>query len=261
MTRLSVRDLTVRYGARVALDAVSLDAAPGETVAVVGASGSGKSSLALAVMGLLDRHAAQQGTITIDGREVTTLDAAASRALNGRTRAMVFQDAGAALDPRIPIGAQIAEVAIAHGETSATTALARAVAMLDALGFADAATRADAYPHELSGGQRQRVLLAMALLLDPPLLIADEPTSALDVLVQQQVLATIVQRQRVTGMAVVLISHDLGAVAAVAQQIVVLHEGRVVESGPAREVLAAPQHGATRALRDAVLRVPARVSA
>jgi ABC-type glutathione transport system ATPase component len=261
MTRLAIRDLTVRYGARVALDAVSLEVAAGETVAIVGASGSGKSSLALAVMDLLDRGAAWSGALTIDGVDVGTLAPAARRALNGRTRAMVFQDAGAALDPRLPIGAQIAEVAIAHGETSAPAALARAVAMLEALGIADAAARADAYPHELSGGQRQRVLLAMALLLDPPLLLADEPTSALDVLVQQQVLATIVGRQRTTGMAVVLISHDLGAVAAVAQRIVVLDHGRVVESGATRDVLAAPLHAATRALRDAAPRVHFRVSA
>jgi ABC-type glutathione transport system ATPase component len=230
---------------RFALDA-------GETVGVLGASGSGKTTLALALMGLLPPGCTASGAVHFDGHELLALPEGARRTLRARRIAIVFQEPLTALNPRQRVGAQVAEVARAHGERHAQRAHRLAVEMLDRTGLVDAEERARRLPHELSGGERQRILLAMALLLDPVLLIADEPTSALDVTVQAQVLQLLRAQQRERGMALLLVSHDLGVIASSCARTIVLHDGRVIEDAPTRQLLAAPAHPQSRALVDAV---------
>jgi len=224
----------------------------GETVGLLGASGSGKTSLALALLGLLPPALSARGRALFDGHDLIAMPDHVRRGLRGRRLSMVFQEPLTALNPRLRVGAQVAEVAHAHGERDARRAMRAAVDMLDRTGLHEADARARRYPHELSGGERQRVLLAMALLLDPALLIADEPTSALDVTVQAQVLQLLCAQQRERGMALVLVSHDLGVIATTCVRTLVVHDGRVVEDAPTRQLLAAPEHPQTRALVDAV---------
>ncbi|MBW7932294.1 MAG: ABC transporter ATP-binding protein [Gemmatimonadaceae bacterium] len=238
--------------ARAVLREVELTVRPGETVGLLGASGSGKTTLALAVLGLLPPSFDVRGTIQFEGHELRSASRGARRTLLGRRLAMVFQEPLTALNPRLRVGAQVAEVALAHGERDASRAHRAAVEMLTRVGLADADARARRFPHELSGGERQRVLVAMALLLDPALLIADEPTSALDVTVQAQVLTLLREQQRERGMSLVLISHDLGVIASTCERTVVLDGGRVVEDAPTLRLLRTPEHAATRALVDAV---------
>lgn len=249
---LAVDDLHVearRAGApRAILRGTSFAIDAGETVGLLGASGSGKTTLALALMGLLPPALTVRGRAAFDGADLIALDERTRRALRGRRIAMVFQEPLTALNPRQRVGAQVADVAHAHGERHAAKARADAEAMLDRVGFGDAGTRSQRYPHELSGGERQRVLLAMALLLNPALLIADEPTSALDVTVQAQVLSVLRAQQRERGMAMLLISHDLGVVATTCARTLVLHDGRVVEDAPTAALLRAPTHPHTQAL-------------
>ncbi|MDQ8155511.1 MAG: ABC transporter ATP-binding protein [Gemmatimonadota bacterium] len=225
---------------------------PGETVGVLGASGSGKTTLALALMGLLPRDFTATGAVHFDGHELLSLSEGARRSLRARRISIVFQEPLTALNPRQRIGAQVAEVARAHGERNATRAHRLAVEMLSRTGLDDADERAHRFPHEVSGGERQRALLAMALLLDPALLIADEPTSALDVTVQAQVLQLLRAQQRERGMALLLVSHDLGVIATTCARTIVLHEGHVIEDTPTRQLLAAPEQPQSRALVDAV---------
>jgi peptide/nickel transport system ATP-binding protein len=241
------------------LDDVSFDMAAGETVGLLGASGCGKTSLALALMGLLPSELTATGRIHFDGHQLLAASRGTRRNLRGRRLSMVFQEPLTALNPRQSVGAQVAEVARAHGERDARKAWREAVVMLERTGLADAERRAQRFPGELSGGERQRVLLAMALLLDPALLIAEEPTSALDVTVQAQVLTLLQAQQRERGMALILVSHDLGVIASVCARTLVLHEGRLVEDASTRQLLTAPDHPQTRALVDAVR--PARPSA
>jgi ABC-type glutathione transport system ATPase component len=225
---------------------------PGETVGLLGASGSGKTSLALAVLGLLPQALRARGAIHFDGHEMLSASRGARRTLRGRRVAMVFQEPLSALNPRMRIGAQVAEVALAHGERDPQRAARSAVDMLARTGLTDADERARRLPHELSGGERQRVLLAMAMLLEPALLIADEPTSSLDVTVQAQVLALLRTEQRQHGMALLLVSHDLGVIATSCERTLVLHDGRLVEDVPTRQLLEAPEHPQARALVAAV---------
>lgn len=237
---------------RPILRGVSFAVRPGETVGVLGASGSGKTSLALALLGLLPPSLAASGCVRFEGHELLAATRGARRALRGRRLSMVFQEPLTALNPRMRVGTQVAEVARAHGERDAQRAMRRAVEMLERVGLAEADARSRRFPHELSGGERQRVLLAMALLLDPALLIADEPTSALDVTVQAQVLRLLHAQQRERGMALLLVSHDLGVIATSCKRTIVLHDGLVVEDVPTRQLLTAPEHAQTRALVDAV---------
>ncbi len=224
----------------------------GETVGLLGASGSGKTSLALALLGLLPPALNVRGQVLFDGLDVVSASEGARRALRGRRLSMVFQEPLTALNPRLRVGAQVAEVACAHGERDAGRATRTAVDMLGRAGLPEPDERARRFPHELSGGERQRVLLAMALLLDPALLIADEPTSALDVEVQAQVLTLLRTQQRERGMALLLVSHDLGVIATTCARTMVLHDARVVEDAPTRQLLATPEHPQSRALVAAV---------
>lgn len=234
------------------LRGVSFAVQPGETVGVLGASGSGKTSLALALLGLLPPALTARGRVLFEGHELIAASRGARRALRGRRLSIVFQEPFTALNPRMRVGAQVAEMARAHGERDARRAMQGAVDMLGRVGLADADVRARRYPHELSGGERQRVLLAMALLLDPALLIADEPTSALDVTVQAQVLRLLQAQQRERGMALLLVSHDLHVIATSCERTIVLHDGLVVEDVATRQLLATPEHPQARALVDAV---------
>ena len=258
---LAITDLGVvwdhRRGPVPILDGVSLSIAPGETVALVGESGAGKSMLALAVMGLLpDGMRVTRGSITLDGDELVRTTTATIRQKRGGQMAMIFQDPQSSLHPAFRVGDQIAESLRTHG-TCATKAeaRARAVELLGLVGIPQADTRARDYPHQLSGGMRQRVMIAMAIANDPHLLIADEATTALDVTVQAQVLDVLRAAQQRTGAALLLVTHDLGVVAGIADRVVVLYAGRVVEEGAVPDVLAAPAHPYTLGLMRAVPRL------
>ncbi|KVD96250.1 microcin ABC transporter ATP-binding protein [Burkholderia stagnalis] len=260
---LSIERLTLALppGAerRDAVRDVSLTIAPGEVLCVVGASGSGKSLLAASIAGLLPhgvRHAG--GRIALRGRDLAQCSDAEWRNVRGRLVSMIFQEPLAALNPLMTVGAQVDEVLRVHrvlsgrGEGAARTA--RVTALLRDVGLPEPERLRHAYPDALSGGQRQRVLIAMALALEPALLIADEPTTALDVTTQSRILALISQASRVTRTGVLLITHDFGVVAQVADRVAVLRDGELVESGRAADVLRAPRHPYTRALLDAVPR-------
>ncbi|MFT4212711.1 MAG: ABC transporter ATP-binding protein [Microbacterium sp.] len=264
---LDVADLTVRVpSARrtdvdrpredlVLVDSVSLRVRAGERLALVGESGSGKSMTAKAVM-RLDPTVQLDGSIRLGGSEVVGADDRTLRALRGGVAAMVFQDPMTALNPVIPIGAQVAEPLIVRG-VPRRQARRRAVEMLDRLGVPDAARRARAYPSEFSGGMRQRVVIAAALIAGPRLLIADEPTTALDVRVQQQVLDLLEEQSEQLGLAVLLITHDLGIVAGLAHRVAVMRRGSIVETGEVDEIFARPRHPYTRGLLASVPRLDA----
>ncbi|HEV8410161.1 MAG TPA: ABC transporter ATP-binding protein, partial [Gemmatimonadaceae bacterium] len=231
----------------------------GETVALVGESGCGKTSVAYALMRVMAPGARIDASsrIEFDGADLLALDERAMRDLRGRKIAMIFQEPASALNPVMKVGAQVAEVALLHGEKSKGAAWSRAVAMLDRTGIADAPRRAHLYPHELSGGMRQRVLIAMALMMTPALIIADEPTSALDVTVQAQILDLLRDLQRETGMAVLLITHDFGVVAELCSRAMVMRAGKIVEDAPVDEIFHSPKHEYTAELLRAVPRLSA----
>jgi peptide/nickel transport system ATP-binding protein len=260
---LSVHDLVVTYdgdaGPVRAVDGVSFAVNAGETVALVGESGCGKTSVAYALMRVMAPGArvGASSRIEFDGADLLALNEHAMRDLRGRKIAMIFQEPASALNPVMKVGAQVAEVALLHGENSKNAAWNRAVAMLDRTGIADAPRRAHLYPHELSGGMRQRVLIAMALMMGPALVIADEPTSALDVTVQAQILDLLRDLQRETGMAVLLITHDFGVVAELCSRAMVMHAGKIVEDAPVDEIFHAPKHPYTAELLRAVPRLTA----
>ena len=236
-----------------AVDGVSFDLTAGKILCVVGESGSGKSMCAHALMGLLPNNiTAEAGEIMFDGRNLLTLDADAWLALRGRRIAMVFQEPMTALNPLMRIGDQIAEMFEAHDLLSPRDRKQKAIALLREVGLPDPERTVRAYPHQLSGGQRQRAMIAMALALEPAVLVADEPTTALDVTTQAQILKLIRDLQHSRNMAVMLITHDFGVVADIADRVVVLQHGRIVEQGAASDVLGHPQHPYTRALLAAV---------
>jgi oligopeptide/dipeptide ABC transporter ATP-binding protein len=245
---LEVSDLAVAFGGLRTVRGVSLAVEKGQTLAVVGESGSGKSVTSLAVMGLLPAQASVvDGSITLDGVNLLDLGQDELRRLRGEELAMIFQDPLSALNPSLTVGYQIAEMFRRRRGASRSTANQRAVQAMAEVGIPDAAARARSYPHEFSGGMRQRVMIAMALALEPRLLIADEPTTALDVTVQAQILRLLRERQR-AGLAMIIISHDLGVVARTAQSVVVMYAGQAVESGAVPEVYAAPAHPYTLGL-------------
>ena len=249
---LSVRDLHTVVGsgesALSVVRGVSFDLEAGEAVALVGESGSGKSMTALSVTDLLPADArVTSGSVSLAGRELTGLDERARRGVRGAEIAMIYQDPMTALNPLMRVGAQVVEGLEAHGMRGAD-ARARAVETLGEVGLPTPERLARAYPHELSGGQRQRVMIAMAVALKPKVLIADEPTTALDVTIQQQVLGLVDELRRATGMALIWITHDLGVVARVAERVLVMYAGRVVESGATRDLYRTPQHPYTAGL-------------
>ncbi|UPT86821.1 ABC transporter ATP-binding protein [Bradyrhizobium barranii subsp. apii] len=236
-----------------AVDGVSLDLRPGKIVCVVGESGSGKSMCAHALMGLLpDTVTVTTGEIQFEGRDLLKLDDDGWRDLRGRRLAMIFQEPMTALNPLMRIGDQMAEMFEAHGLLTPKERRAKALSLAREVGLPDPERIVRAYPHQLSGGQRQRAMIAMALALEPAVLVADEPTTALDVTTQAQILKLIRNLQRNRNMAVMFITHDFGVVADIADQVVVLRHGKVVEEGPAATIFNNPQHDYTKALLAAV---------
>jgi len=253
---LSVRDLRVRYGdGHEALKGVSFDLEPGRALGVVGESGSGKSTLALSLLRLHGAGAEVEGEILADGVDVLAASGEDLRRLRGGRIAMVFQDPLSSLDPYLRVSDQIAEVYRAHHPATRREARAKAVEVLDRVGIP--ARRARAYPHEFSGGMRQRALIAMALALEPRVLVADEPTTALDVTVQARLLDLLNELRAETGMALLLVSHDFGVVARAADEILVMRDGQAVEHGAAGAVLDDPAEPYTRELLAAVPRLDA----
>lgn len=249
---LSLRDLTVDFtvGARTvhAVRGVNLDVHRGEVVAIVGESGSGKSTVMLAVMGLLAANGTVGGQALLDGTDLLQLSPAALRAVRGRRVAMIFQDPMTSLNPVVSVGKQLAEAVLVHQQLSKKAAFARAKELLELVAIPHAAERLKNYPHELSGGMRQRVMIAMAMANDPDVLIADEPTTALDVTIQAQVLEVLDRLRRELDLAVVLVTHDLGVVAGVADSVHVMYAGNLVEEGDVRNVFYQPSHPYTRGL-------------
>ncbi|MFN3614651.1 MAG: ABC transporter ATP-binding protein [Rubrimonas sp.] len=257
MSALSIEGLSIALppGADrpFAIRDVSMTLTPGEVLCVVGESGSGKSMTANALMGLLPEGVTvAAGRAVFEGRDVLTLPDRTRRALRGKRIAMIFQEPMTALNPLMRIGDQIAEVFEAHGALTPAERRARAVGLCAEVGLPEPDRIVRAYPFQLSGGQRQRAMIAMALALEPAVLIADEPTTALDVTTQAQILRLVKDLQQRRGMAVMFITHDFGVVAEIADRVVVMRHGRIVEEGPARAVLAAPAHDYTRALIAAI---------
>lgn len=251
---LRVEGLTtelVLAGGRVrAVDDLTFSILPGETLGVVGESGCGKSMMALSLLGIAPNPPAivSGGTAFFDGIDLLSLEPAALRRMRGNRIAMIFQEPMTALNPLMPIGKQIAEVCRQHLGHSRRQANARAVELLERVRMPDPASRSRDYPHQLSGGMRQRAMIAMALACDPILLIADEPTTALDVTIQAQVLELIDELQENTGMAVLLITHDLGVIAEVADRVLVMYAGRKVEEAPVAKLFSHPVHPYTKGL-------------
>ncbi|MFG2682307.1 ABC transporter ATP-binding protein [Streptomyces sp. NPDC048392] len=244
---LSVRDLKVHFstegGVVKAVDGLSFDLERGKTLGIVGESGSGKSVTNLAVLGLHDRRrTAIDGSITLDGQELTDAGEKQLEKLRGKKMAMIFQDALTALSPYYTVGRQIAEPFMKHNGASKKDARVRAIDLLQKVGIPHPKQRVDDYPHQFSGGMRQRAMIAMALSCNPDLLIADEPTTALDVTVQAQILDLLKDLQQEFGSAIIMITHDLGVVGNMADDIMVMYAGRAVERGTVREVLKTPQH-------------------
>ncbi|MEV1118205.1 ABC transporter ATP-binding protein [Actinosynnema sp. NPDC049800] len=259
---LRVRGLTVSFDRVPAVDAIDFSVPTGGALGVVGESGSGKSMASLAVMGLLPPEASRSGSISFGGQELTELSERGMRAVRGNRIAMVFQDPLSSLNPYYTVGAQIAEAYRAHRPgVSRRAARAAAVEAMERVHIREAGRRVDDYPHQFSGGMRQRVMIAMALSAEPELIIADEPTTALDVTVQAQILDLLTEVRRDTGAALVLVTHDLAVVSEVADELVVMRGGQVVETGTAEQVFSDPRHPYTRALLDAVPRIDGRTDA
>jgi peptide/nickel transport system ATP-binding protein len=258
---LSVSDLGVSFatesGLLPAVAGVSFELAPGEVLAIVGESGSGKSVTAQTLLGLTrSPNARIEGSVKLDGQELTSASDAELQKVRGARIAMVFQDPMTSLNPVYRIGDQIAEAVRAHRpKMSDGEARSLAVEMLDSVGISDSERRVDAYPHEFSGGMRQRAMIAMALALEPDVLIADEPTTALDVTIQAQILRLLERLNRERNLATILITHDLGVVAEVADRVLVMYAGRVVEQGTLEQIFYDPQHPYTWGLLGSLTRL------
>jgi peptide/nickel transport system ATP-binding protein len=259
-TMLDVRDLHVRFptddGVVKAVDGVSFRLERGKTLGIVGESGSGKSVTSLAIMGLHEHsRAAISGEIWLDGEELISAGRNRVRALRGSKMAMIFQDPLSALHPYFTVGAQLSEAYLTHNRVPKRAARQHSIDMLNRVGIPQPAARVDDYPHQFSGGMRQRAMIAMALCCDPELLIADEPTTALDVTVQAQILDLISDLQQEYGSAVVIITHDLGVVAELADDILVMYSGRVSEYGSAEDIFWRPGHPYTWGLLTSMPRI------
>jgi oligopeptide transport system ATP-binding protein len=261
---LEVDDLHVEFRTRSgvvnAVNGISYAVNHGETLAILGESGSGKSVSAQAIMGILDVPPAviTGGGIRFQGRDMLTMDAEDQRQIRGPGIAMIFQDALSALNPVYSVGFQIGEMFRVHRGTSRKEAKQHAVELMDRVRIPAAARRVNDYPHQFSGGMRQRVMIAMALALDPRILIADEPTTALDVTVQAQVMDLLKDLQRDTGMGLVLITHDLGVVNEVADRVAVMYAGKIVETGTVDDVFTRPAHPYTLGLMNSIPQVEAK---
>lgn len=254
---LEVSDLRVSYGSASrpihVVNDVSFAVGRGEALGIVGESGCGKSQTMLAVLGLLPSSGRiSAGKVTFEGQDLASLSTRQFRGLRGKGLALISQDALSALNPSMTIGTQMAEPMVHYDGMSRKAARDRCVELLDLVGIPGAAARLGAYPHELSGGMRQRVLIATAISGNPKVLIADEPTTALDVTIQAQILRLIDRLRRDLGMALVIITHDLGVVAGVADQVAVMYAGRVVEAGSTDAIFSEPRHPYTRALLEAI---------
>jgi peptide/nickel transport system ATP-binding protein len=243
-------ELSVGHGVIKAVDGMSFALERGETLAIVGESGCGKSMTALSLMRLVPEPPGKivGGSVKLDGRDLLQVDEAAMRAVRGNDISMIFQEPMTSLNPVLSIGRQIAETLTLHQGLDRTAALARAVDMLRLVHIPEARRRIGEYPHQLSGGMRQRVMIAMALACNPKLLIADEPTTALDVTIQAQILDLMRELKQKIDAAIVLITHDLGVVAEMAQRVVVMYAGRKAEEAPVRELFRRPLHPYTKGL-------------
>jgi peptide/nickel transport system ATP-binding protein len=250
MALLSVRSISVSIGRLAPLDGISFDIDRGEIVGVVGESGSGKSLTAMSVMGLLPLIGGKviSGSVHFDGVDLLALPEAQYRALRGKRIALISQNPMTSLDPIIRIGAQIDQVLQLHLGLTAEASKARSIELMHQLRIPDAATIYGNYPHQLSGGMKQRIVIAMALAADPDLIIADEPTTALDVTIQAQIIQIMVELVRERGLALMLITHDMGVVAQACDRVVVLYAGRVAEANGVEAIFADPQHPYTREL-------------
>ena len=263
---LEVRDLRVSFPAadtRVfAVDGVSFTLARGEMLAVVGESGCGKSLTSLSLLRLVPHPGRIEpgAVIRLDGQDVMTLDEAGLRGIRGRRIGMIFQDPMTSLNPVFTVAEQIGESVRAHRKASRTESRARALDLLREVGLPDPEARLDQYPHQLSGGMRQRVMIAIALASEPEILVADEPTTALDVTVQAQILEVLDRLRTARGMAVLLITHDLGIVAGRADRVAVMYAGRLVEEAPTADLFARPSHPYTRGLLASVPRLSGPVT-
>ena len=259
MNLLEVKDLHVRFstgdGVVHAVNGINFSLAAGQTLGIVGESGSGKSQSVLAMMGLLARNGSTTGQVSYQGQDVLRMPADKLNTIRGDRMAMIFQDPMTSLNPYLTIERQMTEVLELHKGLDRKTARATSLRMLDAVKIPDAARRINTYPHEFSGGMRQRVMIAMALLCEPELLIADEPTTALDVTVQAQILSLLRDLQRDFKTTIVLITHDLGVVAGVCDQVMVLYAGRVMEQGSAEDIFYRPTHPYTVGLLGAIARL------
>ncbi|SES38990.1 ABC transporter ATP-binding protein [Streptomyces qinglanensis] len=261
MSLLEVRDLFVEFrtrdGVARAVNGVSYTVEAGETLAVLGESGSGKSVTAQAVMGILDMPPGRitGGEILFQGRDLLSLPEEERRRIRGSKMAMIFQDALSSLNPVLTVGFQLAEMFRVHQGLGRKEARARAVELMERVRIPAARQRVGDFPHQFSGGMRQRIMIAMALALEPDLIIADEPTTALDVTVQAQVMELLAELQREFTMGLILITHDLGVVADVADKIAVMYAGRIVETAPVKELYQAPAHPYTKGLLDSIPRL------
>ncbi|MBQ2259833.1 MAG: ABC transporter ATP-binding protein [Loktanella sp.] len=260
---LELRDLSIRFQGQPIdlIDRVSLSINPGRTLALVGESGCGKSVTSLATMGLLPKKAATvtNGQVLFRGDNLLDYNVTRMESLRGNSIAMIFQEPMTALNPVFTIGEQVAEAVRRHRQCSVEDARARALEMFDLVRMPAAAKRLDEYPHQLSGGMRQRVMIAMALANDPALLIADEPTTALDVTIQAQILDLMRDLLQETGAAMLMITHDLGVVAEIADDVAVMYAGRVVESGSVQDIFTDPQHPYTLGLMGSMPALSGRV--
>ncbi|MCW1931584.1 ABC transporter ATP-binding protein [Pararhodobacter zhoushanensis] len=251
---MSLSDLRVefdtRHGRVTALSGISLDVLPGETLGIVGESGCGKSITALAMMGLIPNPPGHVtgGVIEFDGEDITHASNRRLRQLRGRDIAMIFQEPMTSLNPVFTVGDQIAEAILLHQDMSRAEADRQVVELLETVGIPEPEARAKSYPHQLSGGMRQRVMIAMAISCRPKLLIADEPTTALDVTVQAQIFDLMRDIQAKFGVAIVLITHDMGAIAEMTDRVAVMYAGRVIEQGTSDQILDNPLHPYTRGL-------------
>ncbi|UNS98770.1 ABC transporter ATP-binding protein [Streptomyces tubbatahanensis] len=261
MSLLQVRDLHVEFhtrdGVAQAVNGVDLGVEAGETLAVLGESGSGKSVTAQAIMGILDMPPGRitGGEIVFQDRDLLALPREERRRIRGARMAMIFQDALSALNPVLTVGYQLAEMFRVHQGASRKEARAKAVELMERVRIPAARQRVGDFPHQFSGGMRQRIMIAMALALEPDLIIADEPTTALDVTVQAQVMDLLADLQREFNMGLILITHDLGVVADVADKIAVMYAGRIVETAPVKELYKAPAHPYTKGLLDSIPRL------
>jgi oligopeptide transport system ATP-binding protein len=258
---LAVDNLHVEFNTRAgvvrAVNGVSYSLNAGETLAVLGESGSGKSVTAQAIMGILESPPARipKGEIRFHGTDLLKLSEEARTQVRGQRIAMIFQDALSALNPVFTVGWQISEMFRVHRGMSKRDAMKKAVELMDRVRIPAAKQRVNDYPHQFSGGMRQRIMIAMSIALDPEVLIADEPTTALDVTVQAQVMELLAELQRESNMAMILITHDLGVVADVADKIAVMYAGRIVENAPVHDIYKAPAHPYTKGLLESIPRV------